>query len=142
MLNFIFNQQINIINDYTVFDDKLKTMPLNKAWYQIESLRTCDRWLPLPKHMADDAEDPQRIVLPEEMAELVQPLVIHKSVIENLVTACFILLKLPILPFRHFVARQIGIHKCHYYLDSLESVLSSLFMAHHFEDCKLKVICN
>lgn len=112
-------------------------MPLNKAWYQVESLRTCDRWLPLPKHMADDADDPQRVVLPEEMAELVQPLTIHKSIVSNLVTACFILLKMPILPFRHFAARQLGIHKCHYYLDSLETVLSSLFMAHHFEDCKL-----
>ncbi|XP_025408410.1 protein NRDE2 homolog [Sipha flava] len=121
-------------SDDIIFDDNLKTMPLNKAWYQIESIRTCDRWLPLPKHMADDAEDPQRVVLPEEMAELVQPLVIHKSVIENLVTASFILLKMPILPFRHFVARQIGILKCHYYLDDLESILSSLFMAHHFED--------
>lgn len=113
-------------------------MPLNKAWYQVESLRTRDRWLPLPKHMADDAEDPQRVVLPEEMAELVQPLVIHKSIIANLITACFILLKMPILPFRHFVAQQLGVHKCHYYLDSLEIFLSSLFMAHHFEDCKLK----
>lgn len=103
----------------------------------MESLRTRDRWLPLPKHMADDAEDPQRVVLPEEMSELVQPLASHKSVIANLVTACFILLKMPILPFRHFVAYQLGIHKCHYYLDSLEIVLSSLFMAHHFEDCKL-----
>jgi len=112
-------------------------MPLNKAWYQVESLRTRDRWLPLPKHMADDAEDPQRVVLPEEMSELVHPLASHKSVIANLVTACFILLKMPILPFRHFVAYQLGIHKCHYYLDSLEIVLSSLFMAHHFEDCKL-----
>lgn len=111
-------------------------MPLNKAWYQVESLRTCERWLPFPKHMADDADDPQRIVLPEEMAELVQPLVIHKSVISNLVTACFILLKMPILPFRHFVARKLGIHTCLNYLDSLETILSSLFMAHHFEDCK------
>lgn len=115
-------------------------MPLNKAWYQVESLRTCDRWLPVPKGMADDADDPQRVVLPEEMAELVQPLAIHKSVVSNLVTACFILLKIPILPFRHFVARQLGIHKCHYYLDSLETVLSGLFMAHHFENCKLILI--
>lgn len=111
-------------------------MPLNKAWYQVELLRSRDRWLPLPKHKADDAEDPQRVVLPEEMAELVQPLVIHKSVITNLITACFILLKMPILPFRHFVARQLGIHNCNYYLDSIETILSSLFMAHHFEDCK------
>jgi len=111
-------------------------MPLNKSWYQVELLRIRDRWLPLPKHLTDDAEDPQRIVLPEEMAELVQPLVIHKSVVANLVTACFILLKIPILPSRHFIARKLDIHKCHYYLDSLETVLSSLFMAHHFEDCK------
>lgn len=111
-------------------------MPLNKAWYQVESLRTCDRWLPFPKHMADDADDPQRVVLPEEMAELVQPMVIHKSVVASLVTTCFILLKMPILPARHFVARQLGIHKCHYYLDSLETILSSLLMAHHFEDRK------
>lgn len=103
----------------------------------MELLRTCDRWLPLPKHLVDDAEDPQRVVLPEEMAELVQPLVIHKSVVSNLVTACLILLKMPILPFRHFVASQLGIHKCSYYMDSLETILSSLFMAHHFEDCKL-----
>ncbi|XP_026804790.1 protein NRDE2 homolog [Rhopalosiphum maidis] len=121
-------------SDDIIFDNELKTMPLNKAWYQVESLRSRDRWLPLPKHMADDAEDPQRVVLPEEMVELVQPLAIHKSVIANLVTACFILLKMPILPFRHFVAYQLGIHKCHYYLDSLEIVLSSLFMARHFED--------
>ncbi|VVC44062.1 siRNA-mediated silencing protein NRDE-2,Tetratricopeptide-like helical domain [Cinara cedri] len=123
--------------DDIILDNELKTMPLNKAWYQVELMRTRDRWLPLPKHMADNAEDPQRIVLPEEMAELVQPLTIHKSVIANLVTASFILLKMPILPFRHFVVKQLGIHKCHYYLDSLEIILSSLFMAHNFEDSNI-----
>jgi len=125
-----------LLNYFIVLDNELKAAQLNKAWYQVELLRTCNNWLPLPKHMTYETDDPQRIVLPQEMAELVQPLVIQKSVIANLITACFITLKLPILPCRHFVAHKLGIHKCHYYLDSLETILSSLFMAHNFEDCK------
>ncbi|XP_050422096.1 nuclear exosome regulator NRDE2 [Adelges cooleyi] len=121
--------------DDILFSEELKSMPVHKAWYQVETLRTVDHWMPLPKHMADTADDPQRVVLPEDVSELVQPITMHRSIITNLVFACCILLKIPILPSRNFVFRQLGIDNCHFNLDSLETVLSSVFMAHHFQNC-------
>ncbi|XP_050542922.1 nuclear exosome regulator NRDE2-like isoform X2 [Daktulosphaira vitifoliae] len=117
-----------------LFSNDFKAMPLNKAWYQVETLRTRDHWIPLPKNLADSSDDPQRVVLPEDVSELVQPITNHHTVVVNLVSVCCILLKMPILPYRHFVVRQLGIDNYHFNFESLEMILSSIFMAYNFKN--------
>lgn len=47
-------------------------LPLSTLWLRVETLRAGTHWVPLPADA--DSEDPQRLVFPEDVNDLIHPI--------------------------------------------------------------------
>ncbi|XP_017780596.1 PREDICTED: protein NRDE2 homolog [Nicrophorus vespilloides] len=93
-------------------------LPIHELWLRIEKLREASHWVPL----REECEDPQRIVFPEDVSELIHPITMPGNTLKLTVTI-LTLLKIPLLPGRHTAMKKFGIDYVPWSLDSIESLL-------------------
>lgn len=98
-------------------------MPLSTLWLRIETLRAGTHWVPLPADA--DSEDPQRLVFPEDVNDLIHPINCPRLSF-RLVSVTLSLLKVPLLPWRECAARAVGLHPLPWLLDGPEILYASL----------------
>lgn len=98
-------------------------LPLSTLWLRVEALRAGTHWVPLPADA--DSEDPQRLVFPEDVNDLIHP-INSPHLTFRLVTVTLSLLKVPLLPWRESAAKAAGLHPLPWLLDGPEAVLASL----------------
>ncbi|KAF5273086.1 hypothetical protein FQR65_LT04828 [Abscondita terminalis] len=120
----------NKFNISSTFNDKqlmeleevvLKSqLPIHELWLRIERLREACHWLPYNEE--DGCEDPQRIIFPEDVAELIHPITMPGNMFKLTVTI-LTLLKTPILPCRHTTTHELGLDYVPWALDSIEILL-------------------
>lgn len=95
-------------------------LPLHELWLRTEKLRESCHWLPY----MDDGEcsDPQRLVFPEDVAELIHPITMPENTFK-LIATILTLLKVPLLYCRHSTMQDLGLDYVPWAMDSLESLL-------------------
>ncbi|XP_034253787.1 nuclear exosome regulator NRDE2 [Thrips palmi] len=98
-------------------------LPLPTLWLRVETLRAGTHWVPLPSD--SDSEDPQRLVFPEDVNDLIHPINCPHLTF-RLVTVTLSLLKVPILPWRECAATAAGLHPLPWLLDGPEPLYSAL----------------
>lgn len=98
-------------------------LPIHELWLRIEKLREACHWLPF---VGDSCEDPQRLVFPEDVAELIHPVTMPENIFK-LTATILTLLKVPLLPCRHNTMQQLGLDYVPWALDSVESLLPVCF---------------
>ncbi|KAI4458259.1 tetratricopeptide-like helical [Holotrichia oblita] len=95
-------------------------LPLHELWLRIEKLRESCHWLPFTGD--GECEDPQRLVFPEDVAELIHPITMPGNTFK-LTATILTLLKIPLLPCRHSTMKNLGLDYVPWALDSIETVL-------------------
>lgn len=95
-------------------------LPLHELWLRIEKLRESCHWLPFAGD--GECEDPQRLVFPEDVAELIHPITMPGNTFK-LTATILTLLKIPLLPCRHSTMKNLGLDYVPWALDSIETVL-------------------
>ncbi|KAK5650391.1 hypothetical protein RI129_001420 [Pyrocoelia pectoralis] len=120
----------NKFNIYSSFNDNqlleleevvLKSqLPIHELWLRIERLREACHWLPYSED--GNCEDPQRIVFPEDVAELIHPITMPGNMFK-LTATILTLLKAPLLPSRHTTMQGLGLDYVPWALDSIETLL-------------------
>ena len=95
-------------------------LPIHVLWLRIEKLRESCHWLPF--NGDDKCDDPQRIVFPEDVNELVHPITMQENTFK-LIATILSLLKIPLLPSRHTTMRDLGLNYVPWSLDSIETIL-------------------
>lgn len=96
-------------------------LPLHELWLRTEKLRESCHWLP---YVGDNiCEDPQRIVIAEDVAELIHPITAPENIFK-LTATIFSLLKIPLLPCHHTTMQDLGLDYVPWSLDSIEPLLS------------------
>lgn len=98
-------------------------LPLSTLWLRVETLRAGTHWVPLP--VDAESEDPQRLVFPEDVNDLIHP-INSPHLNFRLVTVTLSLLKVPILPWRESAAKAAGLHPLPWLLDGPEPLFASL----------------
>lgn len=112
-----FNEKQLIELEEVIFTSQL---PLHELWLRTEKLRESCHWLP---YVGDNnCEDPQRLVFPEDVAELIHPITTPENIFK-LTATIFSLLKIPLLPCRHTTMQDLGLDYVPWSLDSVESLL-------------------
>ncbi|RZB41006.1 NRDE2 -like [Asbolus verrucosus] len=112
-----FQEQQLIELEEVVFNSQL---PLHELWLRTEKLRESCHWLP---YMEDgECEDPQRLVFPDDVAELIHPITMPENTFKLIVTILS-LLKIPLLFCRHSTMQDLGLDYVPWALDSIESLL-------------------
>lgn len=95
-------------------------LPIHELWLRIERLREACHWLP---YIEDDScEDPQRIIFPEDVSELIHPITMPGNMFK-LTATILTLLKTPVLPCRHTTMQGLGLDYVPWALDSIEILL-------------------
>lgn len=98
-------------------------LPIHELWLRVEKLREACHWLPV---IGESCEDPQRMVFPEDVNELIHPITMPENIFK--VTATILtLLKVPLLPCRHITMQELGLDYVPWSLDSVESLLPVFF---------------
>ncbi|CAG9832762.1 unnamed protein product [Diabrotica balteata] len=99
-------------------------LPLHELWLRTEKLREACHWLP----SVDDekCEDPQRIVLTDDVVQLIHPITMPGNIFKMSATI-FSLLKIPLLPCRHSTMGELGLDYVPWSFDSVEPLLSMYF---------------
>ncbi|KAF5295114.1 hypothetical protein FQA39_LY13265 [Lamprigera yunnana] len=120
----------NKFNISSTFNDKqlleleevvLKSqLPIHELWLRIERLREACHWLPYTEE--EPCEDPQRIIFPEDVAELIHPITMPGNMFK-LTATILTLLKVPLLPCRHTTMQGLGLDYVPSAIDSIESLL-------------------
>ncbi|GJQ68861.1 hypothetical protein Trydic_g6060 [Trypoxylus dichotomus] len=95
-------------------------LPLHELWLRIEKLRESCHWLPFTGD--GECEDPQRVVFPTDVAELIHPIAVPENIFK-LTATILTLLKIPLLPCRHTTMKNLGLDYVPWALDSIEIVL-------------------
>lgn len=73
-------------------------LPIHELWLRIERLREACHWFPYLG--TGECEDPQRLVFPEDVAELIHPITMPGNTF-ILTATIMTLVKIPLLPCRH-----------------------------------------
>ncbi|XP_063226950.1 nuclear exosome regulator NRDE2 [Bacillus rossius redtenbacheri] len=94
-------------------------LPLPALWVRLERLREGAHWL----SCEGDGVDPQRLVFPDDVSDLVHP--VSGSGL-RLVAATLLCLKVPLLPGRHTALRSLGPAGVPWWLDCPEPLLAAL----------------
>ncbi|KAJ3665779.1 hypothetical protein Zmor_001254 [Zophobas morio] len=102
-----------------VFNSQL---PLHELWLRTEKLREACHWLPYTED--GQCEDPQRLVFPEDVSELIHPITMPENTF-RLIATILTLLKVPLLSTRHSTMQDLGLDYVPWALDSIESLLSA-----------------
>lgn len=118
-------------------------LPIHELWLRIEKLREACHWLPV---VGESCEDPQRMVFPEDVNELIHPITMPENIFK-LTATILTLLKIPLLPCRHNTMQDLGLDYVPWALDSVESLLPVFFNLYPLDltnkyllkDCKLAV---
>lgn len=113
-----FNEKQLVELEELIFTSQL---PLHELWLRTEKLRESCHWLPYLGGAS--CEDPQRIVFPEDVAELIHPITTNENIFK-LIATTFTLLKIPLLPCRHTIMQNLGLDYVPWSLDSIEPLLS------------------
>jgi hypothetical protein len=100
-----------------VFNSQL---PLHELWLRTEKLREACHWLPFAED--GQCEDPQRLVFPEDVAELIHPITMPENTFK-LIATILTLMKIPLLFCRHSTMQDLGLDYVPWALDSIESLL-------------------
>lgn len=100
-------------------------LPLHELWLRIEKLREACHWLPI-KDNVENCEDPQRIVLIEDVSELIHPITRPENVFK-LYATILTLLKVPLLPCRHVTMQNLGLDYVPWALDTIEPILATFY---------------
>lgn len=98
-------------------------LPIHELWLRIEKLREACHWLPV---VGEGCEDPQRMVFPEDVNELIHPITMPENIFK-LTATILTLLKIPLLPCRHNTMQELGLDYVPWALDSVESLLPVFF---------------
>lgn len=98
-------------------------LPIHELWLRIEKLREACHWLPV---VGETCEDPQRMVFPEDVNELIHPVTMPENIFK-LTATILTLLKVPLLPCRHNTMQELGLDYVPWALDSVESLLPVFF---------------
>lgn len=98
-------------------------LPIHELWLRIEKLREACHWLPV---IGESCEDPQRMVFPEDVNELIHPITMPENIFK-LTATILTLLKIPLLPCRHTTMQELGLDYVPWGLDSVESLLPVFF---------------
>lgn len=101
-------------------------LPLHELWLRIEKLRECFHFLPVSLNTDDTEKDPQRIVFPNDVSELIHPITTPGNNFK-LTATILTLLKIPLLPCRHYTMKKLGIDYVPWSLDSVECLLPVFF---------------
>ncbi|XP_031332712.1 protein NRDE2 homolog [Photinus pyralis] len=99
-------------------------LPIHELWLRIERLREACHWLPFTED--GNCEDPQRIIFPEDVAELIHPITMPGNMFK-LTATILTLLKTPLLPSRHSTMQGLGLDYVPWALDSTETLLPMFF---------------
>lgn len=99
-------------------------LPLHELWLRTEKLRESCHFIPFTEE--NECEDPQRIVFPEDVAELIHPITMPENTFRLIVTI-LTLLKVPLLPCRHSTMKGLGLDYVPWALDSIEPLLPIFF---------------
>ncbi|EEZ98481.1 nuclear exosome regulator NRDE2 [Tribolium castaneum] len=112
-----FDEKQLVELEEVVFNSQL---PLHELWLRTEKLREACHWLPW---MEDgECEDPQRLVFPDDVAELIHPITMPENMF-RLIATILSLLKIPILFCRHSTMQELGLDYVPWALDSIESLI-------------------
>lgn len=101
-------------------------LPLHELWLRIEKLRECYHFVPISIGAEDTEKDPQRIVFPNDVSELIHPITMPGNNFK-LTATILTLLKIPLLPCRHDTMKKLGIDYVPWSLDSVEFLLPVFF---------------
>ncbi|XP_066147669.1 nuclear exosome regulator NRDE2 [Euwallacea fornicatus] len=123
-LEIYFNEKELLELEEVVLNSQL---PHHELWLRVEKLRESCHWLP---HVGDlECEDPQRLVLSEDVAELIHPITTPENIFK-LVATILTLLKIPLLPCKHCTMQDLGLDYVPWSLDSVEALLP-IFMTQY-----------
>lgn len=135
-------------NISSLFDDKqlleleelvLKSqLPIHELWLRIEKLREACHWLP---YNGENCEDPQRMVFPEDVAELIHPITMPENTFKFTATV-LTLLKIPLLPCRHSTMQELGLDYVPWAVDSIESLLPIFFPIYPIDLDNKYLLCD
>ncbi|XP_067013545.2 nuclear exosome regulator NRDE2 [Anabrus simplex] len=120
----LFKDLPSVSEEYiTSLEERILTsqLPLPELWYRVERLRECAHWLPWSS--SADCEDPQRLVFPDDVSDLLHPIT-TPGLNFKLVLIVLTLLKVPLLPCRSTTLQFLGADQVPWYLDCAESLLS------------------
>lgn len=98
-------------------------LPIHELWLRVEKLREACHWVPA---LGEQCDDPQRLVFPEDVSELIHPITMPENLFKFTATV-LTLLKLPLLPCRHTAMQELGLDYVPWALDSIESLLPMFF---------------
>lgn len=98
-------------------------LPIHELWLRVEKLREACHWLPV---VGESCEDPQRMVFPEDVNELIHPITMPENIFK-LTATILTLLKVPLLPCRHNTMQDLRLDYVPWALDSVESLLPIFF---------------
>lgn len=95
-------------------------LPIYSLWLRIEKLRQRVHWYPI---LDLDCEDPQRVVVPTDVTDLVKPIT-SNSLNLQIAAITMILLKVPVIPLRDTTYRMLSLNDIKWHMDSAEILLS------------------
>lgn len=88
---------------------------------RIEKIRQRVHWYPISDA---DCEDPQRVVVPTDVIDLIRPIT-TQTLSLNIAVVTMFLLKVPLIPLRDCIFRILGLAEIPWHLDSAEVLLSA-----------------
>lgn len=96
-------------------------LPICSLWLRLEKLRQRVHWYPVSD---DDCEDPQRVVIPTDVTDLVRPITTPSLSLRIAVITLFVL-KVPLIPFHDSLFRILNLSSIPCLMDSAEVLLSA-----------------
>ncbi|XKL68828.1 hypothetical protein PGB90_006597 [Kerria lacca] len=133
-LNLQLNISTSEVENYKVKvlipDEKIKELedeilcsglPICSLWLRLEKIRQRVHWYPV---LDDECEDPQRIVLPTDVSDLIRPISTNSLNLRITIITMY-LLKVPLMPLRDVVYRSLALNTIPWHLDSAEILLSA-----------------
>lgn len=104
-------------------EDEILTcgLPICSLWLRLEKLRQRVHWYPVSD---DDCEDPQRVVIPTDVTDLVRPITTPSLSLRIAVITLFVL-KVPPIPFHDSLFRILNLSSIPCLMDSAEVLLSA-----------------
>ncbi|XP_012286452.1 protein NRDE2 homolog [Orussus abietinus] len=97
-------------------------LPLNQLWLRVESLRESCHWISVSSEELELVGDSRRFVLPEDVADYVHPMISRNSNFRMAIYA-LLCLKVPLLPSRHMMFKDLGLAELNWSADSSEVLL-------------------
>ncbi|KAG7198202.1 hypothetical protein KM043_005611 [Ampulex compressa] len=104
----------------------LSRLPLNQLWQRTESLRENCHWMSVSRDELELVGDSRRFVLPEDVADFVHPILSRNSNFQ-LSIYCLLSLKVPLLPCRDYMLKDLKLTECEWGVETSEILLPFVY---------------